>query len=208
MYAASSIVHLRDAARTRPLAAAGLRLADEHGFASLRIKASMLLGWCDVQEARAEEGCAALRAGFAEFVASGERISTTSWQTLLVGAYLARGDVASASALLDEAFAFVESTGERLLEHELHRLRGDCLLATGARGHEEAALMHFERAIALAAERKAGVFELRAAVSLLRVRGAVAREVSTRSLSRPRALCGDDARNRHDQCGCHEEPPK
>ena len=184
MYAASSIVHLGDAARTRPLAAAGLRLAEERGFASLRIKASMLLGWCDAQEGRAEEGCAALRAGLADFLASGERISTTSWQTLLVGAYLARGDVASASALLDEAFAFVESTGERLLEHELHRLRGDCLLATAAGGHEEAAISHFERAIALAAERKASVFELRAAVSLLRVRGAVARDRVVRLVDR------------------------
>jgi predicted ATPase len=60
--------------------------------------------------------------GFAEFTASGERISATNWQALLARAPLACGDVGSANEVLDAAFAFAEETGERIVEHELNRL--------------------------------------------------------------------------------------
>jgi predicted ATPase len=190
-YAAGSIIHLRDAARTRGLAAEGFRLAAERGFASLRIKASILLGWCDVLEGRAEQGRGAIQTGLADFLADGERTSATNWQTMLAGAHLACGDLARANQVLDDAFAFVESTGERLLEHELHRLRGECLLAaaSNARGGAQAASEHFERAIAIAAARNAILFELRAAVSLLRVRRAAARDRVARLVER---FTGDD----------------
>ena len=122
-YAAGSALRLRDFERTRSLAEDTLRLASERGFSSLRINASMLLGWCGVEEGRVEEGRAALRAGFAELTASDERIGTTTWETILASAHLACGDVASANAVLDAAFAFAGETGERVVEHELHRLR-------------------------------------------------------------------------------------
>jgi predicted ATPase len=116
-------------------------------------------------------------AGFAEFRASAERIGTTGWQAILAGAHLACGDAASANEVLDAAFAFAGETGERIAEHELHRLRGECLLVDVATPNAQArAAEHFERAIAIAAERKALLFELRAATSLLRLRGDAARE--------------------------------
>jgi hypothetical protein len=34
--------------------------------------------------------------------------------------------------VLDAAFAFAGETGERIAEHELHRLRGECLLMSAA----------------------------------------------------------------------------
>jgi hypothetical protein len=65
------------------------------------------------------------------------------------------------------------------------RLRGECLLASAAtRGQEERATEHFERAIAIAAERKALLFELRAATSLLRLRGKAVREHVARLVER------------------------
>lgn len=105
-HAACSTLHLRDVERTRSLAEETLRLASERGFSIPRIYASMFLGWCDVEEGRAEEGRAAVRASLAEFTASGERSSTTNWQALLARAHLASGDVASAHEVLDAAFAF------------------------------------------------------------------------------------------------------
>ena len=89
---------------------------------------------------------------------------------ILVEAHLACGDVASAHEVLDAAFAFVAQTGERLLEHELRRLRGECLLADGTlRDGAQRATEQFERAVALAAGSGALLFELRAATSLLRL---------------------------------------
>lgn len=169
-YGASALLLMHDVERTRSNAEHGRRLATEHGFSSVQMKAAMLLGWCDVVEGRAEEGRAAVIAGYAAFLASGERTSTTAWQVILVEAHLACGDVASAHEVLDAAFAFVAQTGERLLEHELHRLRGECLLADGTlRDGAQRATEQFERAVALAAGSGALLFELRAATSLLRL---------------------------------------
>lgn len=80
-------------------------LSPSAGFSIPRIYASMFLGWCDVEEGRAEEGRAAVRASLAEFTASGERSSTTNWRALLARAHLACGDVASAHEVLDAPFA-------------------------------------------------------------------------------------------------------
>jgi DNA-binding winged helix-turn-helix (wHTH) protein/tetratricopeptide (TPR) repeat protein/type II secretory pathway predicted ATPase ExeA len=176
MHACWSTMALRDVERTSRLARETLDLATERGFAIARIYASMFLGWCDVEEGRTEEGRAALRAAFAEFGTSGERTSTTNWHAILAGAHVACGDVASANEVLDAAFAFVAETGERFAEQELHRLRGECLLVGApTRGQKERAAEQFERAIAIAAERKASLFELRAATSLLRLRGKMGR---------------------------------
>lgn len=171
-YGASALLLLRDVEETRSSAEHGLRLAAENGFSSVQMKAAMLLGWCDVVEGRVEEGRAAVLAGHAAFLASGERTSTTAWQLILVEAHLACADVASAHAVLDAAFAFVAETGESMLEHELHRLRGECLLADVTLPDGKArATKQFERALAIAGERDAVLFELRAATSLLRLGG-------------------------------------
>jgi hypothetical protein len=184
-YSASAILHLRDVERTRSIAEEGLRLATECGFSSVQMKASMLLGWCDVVQGRAAEGRAALIAGFAEFLGSGERTSTTAWQAMLTEAHLACGDVASANEMLDAADAFVEETGERILEHELHRLRGECLLAdVGLPDGKVRAAEQFAHAVAIAAERKSLLFELRAASSLLRLGDEAARSHVARLVER------------------------
>lgn len=184
-YCASALRLLHDVERTRSAAEEGLRLAAENGFSSVQIRAAMLLGWCDVMAGRAAEGRAAVLAGYAALVASGERTSTTTSQAIVVETHLACGDVASANQVLDAAFAFVAETGERILEHELHRLRGECLLADAALpdGRIRAA-EQFARALALAAERGARVFELRAATSLLRLGDEAARARVARLVER------------------------
>src|SRR5262249_56185882 len=93
-------------------------------FSGGRAGATMYRSWCAVQEGRVDEGLAALRAAFQDYTMSGTRISTTSYGTQLVEAYLAAGDVAAATATLDTALAFVAETGERLNEQDIHRLTG------------------------------------------------------------------------------------
>jgi len=171
-FAATVSQILHDVERTRSLAAEAARLASECGFAALWTIAAMNLGWCDVEAGRLEDGRAKVQAGFLEYTSSGQRISTTSYSLLLVDAHLACGDAAAAHQTVDAAFEFIAETGERIYEPELHRLRGECLLVGAAtRGQRERAAEHLERAIAIAAERKAALFELRAATSLLRLRG-------------------------------------
>jgi predicted ATPase len=69
--------------------------------------------------------------------------------------------------LLVDALARVEHTGERWYEAEVHRLRGELLLCTPDREEGEAEAC-FQRAIKVAQEQGAKLWELRAAMSLAR----------------------------------------
>ena len=170
-FAAQLCALLRDVTGARSLAEETLHFATEYGFSVFRLTATIVRGWCDVEEGRVDDGLAALRGAFQEYGASGQRISTTSFSALLASANLAGGDVAGANQVLDAAFSFAAETGERINEPELYRLQGECLLAGAAtRGQKAAATECFERALALATDRKALLFELRAATSLCRVR--------------------------------------
>jgi predicted ATPase len=67
---------------------------------------------------------------------------------------------------LDEALQIVERTGERWLEAELYRQKGRLLLR---QGHSEGAEELYRKALSIAREQKAKLWELRAAVSLARL---------------------------------------
>jgi predicted ATPase len=70
--------------------------------------------------------------------------------------------------LLDEAFARVDRLEERWFEAELHRLKGEALLASSPeRGAEAEACYH--QALAVARDQGARLWELRAATSLARL---------------------------------------
>jgi predicted ATPase len=68
--------------------------------------------------------------------------------------------------LLDDALQIVETTGERWVEPELYRHRGQL---PSRQGHAEAAEEHYRKALSIAEEQEAKLWELRAAVSLVRL---------------------------------------
>jgi predicted ATPase len=70
--------------------------------------------------------------------------------------------------LLDDALQSVERTGERWFAAELNRHKGQLLLREG---HIEAAEQLYRKALSIAEEQGAKLWELRAAVSLARLRG-------------------------------------
>ena len=82
---------------------------------------------------------------------------------------------------MDEALQIVERTGERWFEAELHRRRGQLLLR---QGHAEAAEV-YRKALGIAAEQEAKLWELRAAVSLARLRRAQGHRAEARDLLAP-----------------------
>jgi DNA-binding winged helix-turn-helix (wHTH) protein len=184
-FAAQVCVLLRDVTGARSLAEETVHLATEYGFSVFRVAATMVRGWCDVEDGRIEVGLAALHGAFNEYAATGQRISTTAFSSLLAEAHLASGDAAAATAVVDAALAFAAETGERLYEQELYRLKGECLLSSAAtRGQETDAAKYFERALTTAAERKILLYELRAATSLFRTQGRSARERLARLVDR------------------------
>jgi DNA-binding winged helix-turn-helix (wHTH) protein/tetratricopeptide (TPR) repeat protein len=184
-YAAIVYAQLRDVAIARALADQTVQLANDHGFSVLLTTATLYRGWCDVQQGRIAEGVEALQTSLDAYLGSGQRISTTAYSGIVAEGYLAAGDARRANEVLDAALRFVAETGECHYEHEIYRLKGECLLAGGAdRARRAQAIAHFERALSLAVHQKALLFELRAATSLFRAEPASARDRLARLVAR------------------------
>jgi predicted ATPase len=70
--------------------------------------------------------------------------------------------------VLTEALAYTHTTGERFYEAELHRLKGELLLALSSENHL-AAEACFQQALEVARRQQAKSLELRVAMSLSRL---------------------------------------
>src|SRR5258708_37117830 len=92
------------------------------------------------------------------------------------------GQVEESLALLDDTLEIVARTGERLLAAELNRHKGQLLLR---QGHSEAAEELYRRALSIAVEQEAKLWELRASVSLARLRRDQGRRAEARDLLAP-----------------------
>ena len=112
------------------------------------------------------------------------------------------GDVTGAEAALQEAFAFVEQSGERFWLADLHRLDGQIALKRPEpdRARAEAC---FLQAIEIARSQEARMLELRAATDLARLW----RDTGSPQRS-PRAAGADPRhdRGRRDHAGCPQRP--
>jgi predicted ATPase len=101
---------------------------------------------------------------------------------LLARACEIAGQIEEGLTLLDDALEIAERTGERSLEAELNRHKGQLLLR---QGHTEAAEVLYRKALGIAAEQGAKLWELRAAMSLARLRRDQGRGAEARDLLAP-----------------------
>src|SRR5262249_37812253 len=125
-------------------------------------------GWAVAATGNPEAGIAQLRDGIADQRSLGVRLSFPCFLGLLADLLTKVGDWNEALAVLDEALAIVSATGERWFEPELHRLKADALIAStpGDLAKAEASL---DRALIVAREHGARVWELRGATTLARL---------------------------------------
>jgi predicted ATPase len=84
--------------------------------------------------------------------------------------------------LLDEALQMVDRTGERWFEAELNRHKGHLLLR---QGRTQAAEELYRKALRIAREQQANLWELRAAASLARLRRDQGERAEARDLLAP-----------------------
>jgi tetratricopeptide (TPR) repeat protein len=123
-----------------------------------------------------------LRSGLVAYRATGAEAAVPRFIGLLAGACGIAGRIEEALVLLDDALQMVEKTGERWFEAELNRLKGQLLLR---QGHTEAAEELYRKALSIAVEQEAKLWELRAAVSLARFRLDQGRHAEARDLLSP-----------------------
>jgi len=124
-------------------------------------------GWYRVQNGEVVEGISLLRRGLTAYRAPGTEMFIPHLISLLASACDIAGQIEEAQNLLDEALQIVDRAGERWFEAELNRLKGQLLLR---RGHSDAAEELYCKALSIAREQEAKMWELRASAGLARLR--------------------------------------
>ena len=133
-----------------------------------------LRGWVLAEQGQVAEGIAQLRQGLTAYQAMGSAIVRSYLLALLAEAYRKGGQIPEGLAVVAEALATVEHTGERFYEAELYRLKGELLLQFGVQGSESRnvtlpaaeAETCLRQALDTARHQHAKSLELRAATSL------------------------------------------
>jgi predicted ATPase len=159
-----------------------MTVAIEQGFPYWRALATAYHGWAIVKNGDVTKGMSLLRTGSAAYRATGSEAWMSHIMVLLAGACEIAGQFEEGLTLLDEALQIVERTGERWLAAELHRHKGQLLLR---QGHTEAAEELYRKALSIAVEQEAKLWELRAAMSLARLRRDQGRRAEARDLLAP-----------------------
>ena len=157
-------------------------VATEQGFPHWRARGTIYRGWGKVKNGDLAEGISLLRGGSAAYRATEAELWLPHHIALLARACEIAGQIEEASALLDEALQIGERTGERWLNAELNRHKGQLLLR---QGHPAAAEELYRKALGIAEEQEAKLWELRAAASLARLRRDQGRHAEARDLLAP-----------------------
>jgi TOMM system kinase/cyclase fusion protein len=147
---------------------AAIALAAEQGFAVWVALGTILRGWALAAQGQREEGVAQIRRGMDAYKATGGVSGLPYYLALLAVACAQVGQREEGLSLLAEALALTNDRGERRWEAELHRLKGELLLAGSAEPDAEAET-YFRQALDVARHQQAKSWELRAAMSLSRL---------------------------------------
>ena len=157
-------------------------ITTEQGFPAWRAQGAIYRGYIKVKNGDVAEGISLLRSGLSAYRATG----TKTWMPHLIALFAAvcqlAGQIEEGLILLDDALQIIESTREHWLNAELNRLKGQLLLQ---QGHAEAAEELYLKALGIAAEQEAKLWELRAAMSLARLRRDQGRGAEARDLLAP-----------------------
>ncbi|HUI26086.1 MAG TPA: hypothetical protein VL403_08360, partial [Candidatus Kryptonia bacterium] len=152
----------------------GIALSETHGFPLWLGVAKMLRGWALAMTGDAAAGLEEVSHGMALF-GDGTQIGLPLVLATQAEVYFAAARYADAIACVERALAASVACGEAGNDADLHRLRGECLLAESRAGQTRAeralsaAEECFRHAVEVARSQEARSLELRAATSLARL---------------------------------------
>jgi predicted ATPase len=171
----------REPEQMKARAEARLRLSIEWGYPAGKALSEIYLGWADAIAGDLERGIERIRKYMTELEASGCEYMHDRCLSFIAVALSRMGRFDEALKAIDESFSFTHRTGQHYYEAELHRLKGELLLARnpsdGARAER-----CFRSAIEIAHEQQARSWELRAATSLARLARGTKRESGARTI--------------------------
>jgi predicted ATPase len=159
-----------------------IAVAAEQGFPYWRALGTAYRGWVTVKNGDVTEGISLLRIGSAAYRATGSEAWVSHIIAQLARACEIAGQIEEGLILLAEALQIAERTRERWFAAELNRHKGEVLLR---QGYPEAAEDLYRKALNIADEQEAKLWELRAAASLARLRRDQGRRAEARDLLAP-----------------------
>jgi len=159
-----------------------IAVATEQGFRFWRAQGTIYRGWVKLKKGDVAEAMLLVRGGLAACRATGAEVWMPHYTALLARACEIAGQIEEALTLLDDALQIVERTGERWLEAGLNMHKGQLLLR---QGHPKATEQLYYKALSIAVEQEAKLWELRAATSLARLWGDQGRRAEARDLLAP-----------------------
>ncbi len=158
---------------------AGLKVAeqiisfsDHEGIRHTIYEGQAIRGWAQTMLGGTDEGITNLETAASHLITIGQRSHGSIHMASIAEACLRMKRYEQGLATVTEGLQFAEETGNRWFEAELHRLKGELILAAGQSGDaqsEQEAESCFHDAITVAQKQDANMLELRAALSLCRL---------------------------------------
>jgi len=161
--------YCRDPSAVRESAEATSAIGTEHGLSLWQANGQIMRAWALSEQGDRAGGIDQLRRGLAAWAATGAETHRTYFLGLLAEALGRAARIEEGLDVLAEALGQLEGTGTVFHGAELHRLRGEFLLAETNEVSSREAEACFHRALALARRQRAKSLELRAAMSLTRL---------------------------------------
>ncbi|UPK38194.1 AAA family ATPase [Bradyrhizobium sp. 186] len=159
-----------------------MALTAAQGFPFFHAMGTIYRGGVRADEGDGEGGTECVRQGLAALSATGANYTQPFFRSVLATALWKANRTQEALITLDEALERGKTTGDRWFEAELHRLQGDLLARCSDQCHAE---ISFSRALAVAHEQAAKMWELRAATSLAKLRRDQGKSSESRRLLAP-----------------------
>ena len=159
--------HCRLGIETQAAADEQIRIAADQGFLFWHASGTLYAAGGLLLQGRLEQGIRLLQTGLEAYRGTGAELAVPYYLSMLADGCSQAGRFAEARAALNEALALMEKNDERFQEAELHRLKGELILAES--GDQTAAEESFRRAIETARRQQSRAWELRATTSLARL---------------------------------------
>jgi predicted ATPase len=182
---AASVLHARrDVLAVHEQAEAAVTLSTEQGFPLWTALGMIRRGWVLAMQGQSEAGMTQVRQGIAAYRATGAAVGVSYHCVVLAEVCAHLGHIEDGLQALAEAHTWVEQQEERMWEAEICRLRGVLLLRQPGTPQAEAEAW-LQRALDVARRQQAKSLELRAAMSLARLRQQQGKRAEAHALLAP-----------------------
>ena len=149
-------------------ASSAMQSSGKHGFSLVLAAGQIMQGAATAAIGKRSVGLQQMRDGLDAYQATGGLFQRTYYLAMFADALNAEGLPEEGLEALQEAAKLAETSGEVYYEAEIHRLRGELLLAASPQAAAEAEAC-YQQALEVARRQEVKSLELRAAASLVRL---------------------------------------